>query len=201
MYACGDCRSETLLPCASRSRSRWRIFSRSKATAFMRLDKRVGHQQRHRQRQHRRAGGDRGEHHRQKLRIEQLVDHEVRASIAPQKSKLIILRITRTPMIIQIAEPASITRPIGSVHKQLDVLRAGEIDERHHRDRQRADDRRRGLRLHRHGLDLGFHLLAVAQHARKIAERFGEIAAGALLDGDDDAEEVRFRRAACVRRA
>src|SRR5579859_6250261 len=36
MYMRGDCRSETL-PCARRSRSRCRIFSRSSATAFMRL--------------------------------------------------------------------------------------------------------------------------------------------------------------------
>jgi hypothetical protein len=38
MYALGDCRSVTLLPCARRSRSRSLILSRSKATAFMRID-------------------------------------------------------------------------------------------------------------------------------------------------------------------
>ena len=37
MYCLGDCRSATFSPRASRSRSRWRIFSRSSATAFMRL--------------------------------------------------------------------------------------------------------------------------------------------------------------------
>ncbi len=37
MYCLGDCRNVALLPAAIRSRSRWRIFSRSSATAFIRL--------------------------------------------------------------------------------------------------------------------------------------------------------------------
>ena len=44
MYCFGDCRSETFSfsPRASRSRSRWRIFSRSSATDFMRLSSTSG---------------------------------------------------------------------------------------------------------------------------------------------------------------
>src|SRR5262245_60303312 len=38
MYGLGVRRSTTFSPRASRSRSRWRIFSRSTATDFMRLD-------------------------------------------------------------------------------------------------------------------------------------------------------------------
>ena len=44
MYCLGDCRSATFSfsPRASRSRSRWRIFSRSSATDFMRLSSTFG---------------------------------------------------------------------------------------------------------------------------------------------------------------
>src|SRR6185295_18589636 len=44
MYCLGDCRSETFSfsPRASLSRSRWRIFSRSSATDFMRLSSTLG---------------------------------------------------------------------------------------------------------------------------------------------------------------
>src|SRR6478735_1917996 len=44
MYCFGDDRSETFSfsPRASRSRSRWRIFSRSSATDFMRLSSTLG---------------------------------------------------------------------------------------------------------------------------------------------------------------
>src|SRR5262245_66625874 len=37
MYCLGDLRNATFSPRAKRSRSRWRIFSRSSATAFIRL--------------------------------------------------------------------------------------------------------------------------------------------------------------------
>ena len=67
MYIFGDCRSDTLLPCAIRSRSRWRIFSRSSATAFMRLRSVSVDQKRHRQRQHRGARRDGGEQHGERL--------------------------------------------------------------------------------------------------------------------------------------
>ncbi len=77
--------------------------------------------------------------------------------------------------------------------EELDVLRAGDVDEGHHRQWQRADDGRGCLRLHRHRLDLGFHLLAVTQDAGQVSERFRQIAAGLLLDANHDSEEVRFR--------
>ena len=55
---------------------------------------------------------------------------------------------------------------------------------------QRADDTRGGLGLGRHRLDLLLHLLAVAQHAAQITQRFGEVATCLLLHRDDDDEEV-----------
>src|SRR5512139_1185858 len=77
--------------------------------------------------------------------------------------------------------------------QERDVARGGEIDEYHHEDRQRSDDGGGRFRFLRHRLDLGFHLLAIAQHARQVVEGFREVAAGPLLDGDDDAKEVRLR--------
>src|SRR5690348_3491235 len=53
--------------------------------------------------------------------------------------------------------------------QELDVGGAGHVDEHPHHDRKRADDARGGLRLHRHGVDLALHLLAIAQHAREVA--------------------------------
>src|SRR5256885_11206313 len=76
--------------------------------------------------------------------------------------------------------------------EKLDVARAGDIDEDHHRDRQGADDDGGSLGFHRHRLDLALHLLAVAQHARQVAERFRQVAARLLLNADDDAEETAF---------
>src|ERR1700741_5595265 len=45
--------------------------------------------------------------------------------------------------------------------KQRDILWAGDIDEDHHGDRQRADDGSRGFCFLRHGLNLGPHFLAI----------------------------------------
>ena len=97
------------------------------------------------------------------------------------------------PIDIQTAQHASIMRPNGSVQSSVDVSRAGEADQRHHDERQRADDGGGSLGFLRHRLDFCLHLLAVAQHARQIAERFRQVAAGALLNGYDDAEEVGLR--------
>src|SRR5689334_9690206 len=60
--------------------------------------------------------------------------------------------------------------------QQRDVVGGGKVDQDHHDRRQRTDDRGGGLGFHRHGLDLLGHLLAVAQHLREVAERFGEVA-------------------------
>ena len=46
----------------------------------------------------------------------------------------------------------------------------------------------------RQGLDLLAHHLARAQHDRQVAQRLGQVAAGLLLDGDDDGEEAQLRR-------
>ena len=70
------------------------------------LFQRVAAEQRHRERDHGRAGCNRGADHRQKALVveqgEQKIEHD-------QKSKLIILRITMTPMNIHTAQPASMT--------------------------------------------------------------------------------------------
>ena len=197
MYCFGDCRSETFSfsPRASRSRSRWRIFSRSSATDFMRLSST--------------SGDSTGMASVSTVAIAATAASSAVSCLTPmpyiesisvqsmdvaQKSKLIICFMTKTPMPIHTAHPAIMKRPRSVGPKQFDVVRAGQPDERADADRQRADDRRRGLGFHRHGLDLGLHLLAVAQHARQVAERFGQVAAGLLLDRDDDAEEVGFRQ-------
>ena len=50
--------------------------------------------------------------------------------------------------------------------------------------------RGRGLGLHAHRLDLAAHLAPLAQDPGEIAQRLGEVAAGLLLDDDDDREEI-----------
>ena len=76
--------------------------------------------------------------------------------------------------------------------EQLDVARSGQVDQKGDRRRQTGDDRGGGLRLHRDGLNLVAHLPTVADDFREIAERLGQVTAGLLLDGQNDAEEVRF---------
>jgi hypothetical protein len=75
---------------------------------------RIGGEQRHRQRDHGRHGGNCGEDHRQQPGIVESVDEEFDHAAA-QKSKLIILRMTSTPMAIHMRLAASIIRPIGVV--------------------------------------------------------------------------------------
>ena len=117
MYCFGDWRRLILVACVMPlALALPQIFSRSSATAFMRLPSESRDKQRHRQRQHRRHRGDGGKHHRQECS-----DRSSRSSrssiVPPQKSKLIILFITNTPIDIQNgAKPASIRRPSGSVH-------------------------------------------------------------------------------------
>src|SRR5690606_1088241 len=62
------------------------------------------------------------------------------------------------------------------------IVRRSEVDHQHHGRRQRADDCCGGFCFLRHGLNLGAHLLALAKNARKICQRFREIAARLLLD-------------------
>ena len=59
--------------------------------------------------------GDRRKHHGEKVRIEPL-DELLHHGLS-QKSKLIILRITSTPIPIQMAQPANIACPSGSVNR------------------------------------------------------------------------------------
>ena len=116
MYARGDCRSEILLPWASRSRSRTTDLLALQRNGLHALVQRIGRQKRHGERDHRRACGDGGEQHGENLRFEILLDQGIHDA-APQKSKLIILRITMMPTNIQMPQQASITRPRASVHK------------------------------------------------------------------------------------
>ena len=79
------------------------------------LGQRVGRHVGHRQRQHRRRRGDRRKHHGEEVRVEPLGD--LLHHGFSQKSKLIILRITSTPIPIQMAQPANIACPSGSVNR------------------------------------------------------------------------------------
>ena len=72
--------------------------------------------QRHRQGEHGRRGGNRGKQHGEQLGVVKPVDEKIKHAGA-QKSKLIILRMTRTPISIQVAQAASIMRPHGCVHR------------------------------------------------------------------------------------
>src|SRR5262249_14224388 len=137
MYCFGDCRSVALLPWASRSRSRWRIFSRSSATARMRLSSvsvtRYG------------------------------MGSVMKVAIAAMPAKNIVITCgssdVRSPNMPRPSEvevdhlahhhdadehPGAAAAEHDAAHrfgpKQLDVGGAGEIDEAHHHDRQRADD-------------------------------------------------------------
>ena len=85
--------------------------------------------------------------------------------------------------------------------EQFDVAGRHQPDETADRERQRADDAGRSLGLRRHRLDLALHLFAVTKHARQVAERFGKIPAGLLLNGDDDGEEIGFGRGDAVRQS
>ena len=142
MYCFGDCRSDTFSPRASRSRSRWRIFSRSIATDFMRLSRQSVASSGIASVSTVATAAMAAKIIASSAGVGQVVGDQVDHGVGHQKSKLIILRMTMTPIDIQAAQPASIKRPIGCVHKQLDVLRAGDVDEDHHRDRQAGDDRR-----------------------------------------------------------
>src|SRR3954447_21403393 len=195
MYCFGDWRSETFSfsPRASRSRSRWRIFSRSSATDFIRLSSTFG----------------------ESTGIASVSTVATAATAASSAVSCLTPMLYIDSISVQSMrcysevevdhllhhedahahphgasrhhEAAEVRRP-----KQFDVIRAGEPDQGADADRQRADDRSGGFGFHRHGLDLGFHLLAVAQHARQVAERLGQVAAGLLLNRNDDAEEVGF---------
>src|SRR2546429_5363979 len=188
MYCLGDRRKLIFSPRASRSRSRWRIFSRSMATDFMRLPN-------------------------VSVAISGMAKVSTVATAATAANNIAMKRASITcdinrssmsaPSKIEIDHfphhedadrhpyPASDYHELtGRMRPQkLDVLRTCDVDERHHRERERADDHGRGLSFHGHGLDFGFHLLAIAQHARKVAERLGEASAGLLLNADDDCKE------------
>ena len=120
MNCLGDCRSDTFSPRASRSRSRWRIFSRSIATDFMRLG----------------SGSEASSGiamvstvaiaatpariiatRRVSCRMEMMVwtCRSLAGSRRFQKSKLIIFFMTMQPMNIQVALPSSINCPVGWV--------------------------------------------------------------------------------------
>ena len=100
------------------------------------------------------------------------------------------------PIPIQAESDAGDDLPWVVVQRRRDIGRARHIESAHDEERHDADDRRRSLGLHRHRADLALHLLALAQHAREIAHRFGKIAARLRLNADDDGEEIRLRDSA-----
>src|SRR5262245_55598054 len=192
MYSLGDVRSATFSPRARRSRSRCRIFSRSSATVFIRFS--------------RLSPASSG-----MASVSTVAKAATAAnSIAMKRGScsLVMRRSIMAGSEIEIDhlahhqdadrhpdEAAREQHPAGGMRPQeLDVVGRGQIHEAHDGRRQRADDAGRGLGLHRHRLDLLLHLLAIAQHAREIAERFGQIAARLLLNADHDAEEIALRQ-------
>src|SRR3954451_11890905 len=193
MYCFGDCRRLTFSPRAIRSRSRWRSFSRSSATDFMRLPSV--------------SVASNG-----MAIVITVATAPTAANTAAMTRVLVMLSVITSSMAFwseveidhffhdedagrhpgRAADQHRAALRLGP--QQRDVVRAAEVDQRHHGGRQAADDRGRGFRFHRHGLDLLFHLFAVAQNLGEVAERFRQVAAGALLDRDDDAEEIRLRQ-------
>ncbi len=96
-----------------RSRSRWRIFSRSSATAFIRLSSESPASSGIASVKTVAIAAIAAKHHRQEARVVHLVDDQIEHG---QKSKLIIFFMRHDSHDIQKAEPASIMRPSGAVH-------------------------------------------------------------------------------------
>src|SRR4051794_31164680 len=201
MYCLGETRRDTRSPRAIRSRSRWRIFSRSSATDFIRLPRLSP----------------------AKSGIASVMTVAM-AAMAANTAAIILgscsfsirnstttcdLQSVRTRILRRESSEIEIDHLLhhhhadqhpagGASHQetsgrmrpqQLDVVRARDVDEQHHAEWERRDDGGGSLGFHRHRLDLRLHFLAVAQHARQVCERLGEVAAGALLNRDHDAEE------------
>src|SRR5712691_11160339 len=148
MYCLGDLRSVIFSPRASRARSRWRIFSRSVATAFMRRDS-------------------------ESVARSGIAKVKTVATAAMAANTIAIIwglftcamrKSTMAPASeIEIdhfahhhhahAHPEAASRQhhaSGRVGpEQLDVVGAADVDEHHHCDRQARDDRSRGFRHHR----------------------------------------------------
>ena len=95
-----------------------RNSSRRSATVLQPLAKPVALGKRQAERHDRRKSEDRGRQRRQERRVEQKI-HEVGAHGCPQCLKLIILRITKMPTLIQTTQPASIRLPVRSVNSSL----------------------------------------------------------------------------------
>ena len=115
MYCLGERRSAIFSPRASRSRSRWRICSRSSATDFIRLES-VSVASSGMASVSTVAIAATAENTIASRRGLETASIRMSSMASHQKSKLIILRMTITPMNIQIAEAASIMRPSDSVH-------------------------------------------------------------------------------------
>src|SRR5262245_16400574 len=152
MYSLGERRSETFSPRAMRSRSRCRIFSRSMATAFIRLPS-------------------------ESVTNKGMASVITVAIAATAANTIVMVRGLETlsmRMSIMASEievdhfahdEDAAGHPAGAAcehetaggrgPQQLDVEGARNVDQEHHRHRQAGDDRGGGLGLHRHGLDLG----------------------------------------------
>src|SRR4051812_3074246 len=171
MNCLGVWRSCTLSPRASRSRSRCRIFSRSTETAFMRRVRSL------------RASS--GMASVITVAIAAMAANtlaiifgswsfSIRNSTMPPRLKIEIDHLLHHEDADHHPHRAACHHQASGLMRpqQLDVTWARDIDEDHDGKRQRRDNDGGSLCLHRHRLDLGLHLLAVAQHARQVAERF-----------------------------
>jgi len=188
-------------PRASRSRWRWRSCFALQCHRLHSLGQQVGRQQRHGQREHGCYRGYRGGNAIASRRGLET------ASITRSKHG-----ITSEIKVDHLAHdhhahehPSGGSRQHHAAKrlgpKQLDILRVGDVDQKHHPRRQTPDDHRRGLRFHRHRLNFGFHLLAIPQDAGEVAERLRQIAAGLLLNRDDDPGRSSLPAPECVRKS
>ena len=117
MYCLGERRSDTFSPRAIRSRSRWRIFSRSSATDFMRLASESVASSGIAKRDHGRDRRHGGEHHRQHAGVCQVFGDQVDHGVALFALEIEVDHFAHDHDAddIHTAQPASIMRPIGWV--------------------------------------------------------------------------------------
>src|SRR5262249_51958629 len=183
MYCLGERRSVTFSPRAMRSRSRWRIFSRSSDTAFMRRP-RLSPATSGMAKVNTVAPAA--------MAAKIIASRRVSCSLSIRKSSIARILVGAYPYpktgthfwgacAVSEVEVDHLLhhhhadehprRAAGEHHaaerggpQKLDVGRAGDVDEQHHGDRQRADDGGRGLPFHRHAAHFPRPLLPVASH-------------------------------------
>src|SRR6267154_1747283 len=161
MYWRGDCRKLTLSPRTIRSRSRWRIFSRSIATVFIRwlklsfASKGIASVS---------TVAPAATAARTMTRNRGSCSFSSRKPIMMMNSKVEVDHFAHDEETNRHPcrrghehEATELLRP-----KQTDVIGTRQVDDEHDENRQRTDYGRRGLCLHRHRRDLCLHLFAIA---------------------------------------